>query len=724
MDLIPIVFLASQVVRRTCVRIRNVLSPYSLSTERRPTVKRAFSALIIFCGFLYLPGSSVHAATPTSGTLSPSPSGGVSALTWQGGPYTAVTADPSVCTPLSCDDYYLTVNVPATYYSTNPDYSVRVHVSWSSLPNDFDLYVYDSTGTLMSSSAQGNTTFEEVDLGQVTSGTYHVQVVAFSTVNESYSGTVSLSAVTGRYRLAKYRKGNFTFTSPTLLQGPGGVVTGIQDLEPRSAFDTAGNIYVAAIEGVPAGTDVWKSTDGGTTFTYLGQPDGAQAAAATAGRLPGAGGGDEDIAVTSSARVCVASLWLGSVTMSSSPDGGHVWAANPVSSDVPADDRQWIATHGSNEVYLTFKQLGVLLTGTESIFVLKSFDGGLTFPQVTEATTPEFGVQPGDQGNIAVDLLSGNVYTVFIGSTGNNVYLARSKDGGLSFNILPVYSGPIGVSYANVFPILAIDRGGNVHVVFSDGASIYLTSSQDQGTTWNLPVRVSNGLDTKTSLAPWVDAGDPGSVDIMWWGTSSSNNLAPDAQWKVIFAQTRNAFDKTPALRQSEATGVFHTGPICVDGTGCASGTRDLAEYASTTIYRDGMAMIVYPDNQHQSNPLTYFVKQNGGSGVFQQSKPSIATNGRGALTRVPPRQLVLEQNYPNPFNPTTAIGYQLPTASQVTLKVFDLLGRVVATLVNDEQPAGSYSVAWDASHLSSGVYFYRLQAGNLVQTRRLVVVK
>ncbi|MEW5797565.1 MAG: T9SS type A sorting domain-containing protein [Bacteroidota bacterium] len=87
------------------------------------------------------------------------------------------------------------------------------------------------------------------------------------------------------------------------------------------------------------------------------------------------------------------------------------------------------------------------------------------------------------------------------------------------------------------------------------------------------------------------------------------------------------------------------------------------------------------------------------------------------------PRSMLL-QNYPNPFNPTTVIKYQLPVTSTVTLKIFDLLGREVATLVNEQKRPGSYEVTWDAKHISSGVYFYRLQAGDFVQTRRLVLQK
>lgn len=88
------------------------------------------------------------------------------------------------------------------------------------------------------------------------------------------------------------------------------------------------------------------------------------------------------------------------------------------------------------------------------------------------------------------------------------------------------------------------------------------------------------------------------------------------------------------------------------------------------------------------------------------------------------PKQYALEQNYPNPFNPTTTIAYQLPAASNVSLKVFDMLGKEVATLVNGRQEAGAYTVNFNANQLSSGIYFYRLQAGNFLQTRKMMLLK
>jgi hypothetical protein len=88
------------------------------------------------------------------------------------------------------------------------------------------------------------------------------------------------------------------------------------------------------------------------------------------------------------------------------------------------------------------------------------------------------------------------------------------------------------------------------------------------------------------------------------------------------------------------------------------------------------------------------------------------------------PTEFVLHQNYPNPFNPTTTIKFQIPHSSFVILKVFDLLGREVATLVNEEMGAGSYEKNFDDSGLASGVYLYRLQAGSFTQTKKLLLLR
>ena len=88
------------------------------------------------------------------------------------------------------------------------------------------------------------------------------------------------------------------------------------------------------------------------------------------------------------------------------------------------------------------------------------------------------------------------------------------------------------------------------------------------------------------------------------------------------------------------------------------------------------------------------------------------------------PNQFALEQNYPNPFNPTTNISYSLPRNGFVTLKVYDILGREVRTLVNEYEAAGSYNVTFNASNFASGVYIYQLRSGNFLATKKLLLMK
>jgi hypothetical protein len=83
-----------------------------------------------------------------------------------------------------------------------------------------------------------------------------------------------------------------------------------------------------------------------------------------------------------------------------------------------------------------------------------------------------------------------------------------------------------------------------------------------------------------------------------------------------------------------------------------------------------------------------------------------------------------LHQNYPNPFNPQTTITFDLPQSHEVTLKVFNIIGEEVVTLVSERLSAGSHSYDWDAGNLSSGIYVYRLQAGDYVETRKMVLMR
>jgi len=126
-------------------------------------------------------------------------------------------------------------------------------------------------------------------------------------------------------------------------------------------------------------------------------------------------------------------------------------------------------------------------------------------------------------------------------------------------------------------------------------------------------------------------------------------------------------------------------------------------------------------DTANASVSCQFKIRVHAGSTIVEEDKNEL------------PKESQLFQNYPNPFNPTTTIRYEIPSSlfSQmgeqggfVSLKVYDLLGCEVAVLVNEQKPAGTYSVQWNAIGMSSGIYFYRLQAGSFAETKKLVLMK
>jgi hypothetical protein len=447
-------------------------------------------------------------------------------------------------------------------------------------------------------------------------------------------------------RTAKYETADFSFSAPQQLLPNTVLPLGFQDVEPEIKVDLFGNIYVTAIEGVPAGVDLWKSTDKGASFVYLGQPDGAQCPlGGTCTNDAGVGGGDDSIDVSSGGYLYVSSLWLGSVTMSASYDGGtggvapgQKWEVNPVAAGVPSDDRQWVAAYGPQTVYMAYRQ--ILAAGANAsnvIFVAKSTDGGKTFPQQVPTFPATSEVTARREGNLVVDQYNGNIYTSFRpqelnGHTRAELWLLKSTDGGATWTMSKAYQGPAGTDVGNVFPAIAVDRGGNVHIAFSQcdynstsqdssNCKVFLMSSVDQGAHWLPPVQVNTGADTSYAILPWITAGSPGVVDLTWYGSNITTSTEK-ADWHLYFAQTANATAATPTFKQVQAASqVVHNQDICLKGGACGStGNRALAEYYQITLDPEGNANIAFTDTVNKSDlgdGRTWFTKQTGGASAY-----------------------------------------------------------------------------------------------------------
>ncbi len=177
-----------------------------------------------------------------------------------------------------------------------------------------------------------------------------------------------------------------------------------------------------------------------------------------------------------------------------------------------------------------------------------------------------------------------------------------------------------------------------------------------------------------------------------------------------------------PHHRPSSSDGIAEPVPGLLAG-GPEQGRSDavlLAKFSSSTppalIYADEEGS--YASNEIAINwnaPLVfvagYFASEGSSTGIGKEE-------GKG------PDEFQLRQNFPNPFNPNTTISYRLPENDHVSLTVYDMLGKRISTLVNQQQSAGTHSVEFDATELSSGLYIYNVQTGKFVESKKMVLIK
>ena len=617
--------------------LAHLCGPHGLRHHQRAALRVAsvraalwfpsFTAVLLPLFGVLAVGLPTRAAVPVSGVLS-APG---TAIAWSGVPFTDTAYDPSECTALNCDTFYFTLNAPAGFFALHPNHEVQIRIAWPEASNEFDLYLSDASGARLASSVESLGSYQEINAGPLANGTYKVVIVAAQTLNASYQGSAVLAqdpvVADGK---ARYQPGEMVFGAPLKLPRPANPASSPspspvdQNLKPRVVHDPLGNLYVAAVRGVVGAVDIWKSYDTGKTFTYLGAPEGFQDVATRAASGDGDGRGQQDLAVGVSGNIYMNLLWQGSTTQASSFNGGNSWVVNPLSTDIPAGSRQWIAAAASNTVYLAYEQRESLLGGTEvlRLAVAKSTDGGVTFPHITQLAASDQGIPPGELGNLVVDPTNGNVYNVFLDRSGSRIYVARSTDDGETFDLLLIHQGLAAAVSSQAFPAIAVDGGGNLHVVFSDGVNTYLTTSQNAGLSWSHAIRINNGAATRTAIQPWVMAGDAGKVDITWLGSSSRSSVDPSAAWQIFMAQSQDDLAAVPSFAQTAVTGVILTGGVCLGGRDCAPGTRTLAEYWAPDVYLDGNALIAYPDDKNSEAPSgmarTWFVRQTAGTTIIQ----------------------------------------------------------------------------------------------------------
>ncbi len=262
-----------------------------------------------------------------------------------------------------------------------------------------------------------------------------------------------------------------------------------------------------------------------------------------------------------------------------------------------------------------------------------------------------------------------------------NKWIGTEWDGIAKFNgtIWEVYNSKnSNFPNGNIYGTIAISNSGNIWVATDAGLARF------NGSNWSVYNTNNSGIPSNNVLSIAID-----DANNKWIGTSSYWN----------------------------GSNYIGGGMVKYDGTNWTvynSSNSSLPANQVVTIVIDKSGnkwMGVKDQNSYLKGSIAVFNE----GGIISSIKSSYENIQQGYL---------LYQNYPNPFNPTTVIDYKIPRSGLVTLKIYDILGREVATLVDDEKPAGNYKVSFDGSRLSSGIYFYRIQAGDYVSVKKMILMK
>lgn len=337
------------------------------------------------------------------------------------------------------------------------------------------------------------------------------------------------------------------------------------------------------------------------------------------------------------------------------------------------------------------------LSHWQGAVLYKTTDSGMTWHRVT---IPNY-----DAGILVqfVDEQHGWILVFNSGYAGGGLF--RTTSGGSDWNLMNLPAAG--------FPYFKdSNTGWLLPRTPSTSTSDTVWKTTDGGLNWTAPWGTSarvrlNSIHFSDSNNGWI-VGDSGKVlhttnGGSSWTYSTNTGLTSQYNSKAVFALNAN-LAWVGADRDEETPRVLRT----TDG----GASWEIQSTPITQEEGDDIFSMYFWD---QGNG---WLTADGGRVCYYSEQTNVIEN------TIAPQGFALYQNYPNPFNPRTTIGYQLPSESYMTLKVFSVLGNEVITLVNGKQQPGRWSVSFDAGGLPSGVYYYRLQAGSYNETKKLILVK
>lgn len=377
---------------------------------------------------------------------------------------------------------------------------------------------------------------------------------------------------------------------------------------------------------------------------------------------------------------------------------------------------QWIQTNGPSSGYIYALHISdtILFAGTND-GIYRSLDHGGAWSQT------------GLPGTFIYSFTS-NTAGIFAGTGGSGVYL--SQNNGLNWT-------SAGLAPFNGYALATI---GN-HLFAGTAHGVYYTINN--GASWTDPVELNNTIFTSFAVS-----------DSNLYGGSFGPGVVLSANysvsWQLISSGMINgtinavSYSDTKLYAGSEGGGVFLTTNNgsnwnAINNGLSGSNVRTFAASGSNEFTGTDSGVFLSTNNgavwNNVNNGLTnkdircllisgtYIYAGTFGNGVWKRPLNEMITSVQILSNELPP-DFMLEQNYPNPFNPVTVIRYQITENSFTTLKIYDLSGKEISTLVNEKQIAGYYSVSFNGADLPSGVYIYKLQSYRSSETKKMILIK
>jgi hypothetical protein len=340
-------------------------------------------------------------------------------------------------------------------------------------------------------------------------------------------------------------------------------------------------------------------------------------------------------------------------------------------------------------------------------------------------------------GNHHVYSLALNDAYIFAGMYGGGFYRCAMQDTNWTFMSIP------SVNNVNLFVfgthLFAATEGDGIFFSNNNGSTWYpANSGLTSMNVWSLASNGSSifaGTDAGVFLSTnngtnWI-AANSGLTNLLVYRLAISGPNVIAATWGgPVFLSTNEGINWNVIGSGLGNDTIMHA--FAINGPYVFAGTMRKTESDTARVLRSTNNGESWTDisNGLPGNDGFFSLAVNGeyvfvgtfSAGIWRRALSEITSVG--SLSQNASSEFYLEQNYPNPFNPTTEIRFSLPRASHVTLKIYNTLGKEVTTLVNEKLAARTYAVEWNASGLASGVYLYRLQAGEFIETKRLTLLK